>query len=175
MEQWPPKGRGGEWVRSSALGGRPGETHHRRGQAGGKAAGFPARMGREPCAKLFSSAPPARIAVSVRVSKAAPGLFRSGNLILRRVYFSTSENSQCRTGPAPPSLSTRLHPSKAAGSVGAAGCAGPSRSNLGGAPPVSFRVAPCGNLTPHRAGWGGGMEGRPGEPALSVHTPDIAA
>jgi hypothetical protein len=48
---------------------------------------------------------PARIAFSVRISKAAPGLFWSGNLSLRWVYFSTLENSQCRTrSQAAPSL-----------------------------------------------------------------------
>lgn len=42
-----------------------------------------------------------------RISKAAAGLFWLGNLILRWVYFSTLENSQCRTGsePAPNLLS----------------------------------------------------------------------
>lgn len=45
------------------------------------------------------------ITFPVHISKAAAGLFWSGNLILRSVYFSTLENSQCRTGSeAAPSL-----------------------------------------------------------------------
>lgn len=78
----------------SGWGRRPGSC---RGEEGGSAAGCTARRAREPRGKHFSPPPPARIAFPVRISKAAPGLFWSGNLILRWVYFSTLENSQSRT------------------------------------------------------------------------------
>lgn len=73
------------------------------------AVGSPAKMGSEPCEeRVFITHPrpaPAprrsRIAFSARISKAAPGLFRSRNLILLWVYFSTLENSQCRTRSRP--------------------------------------------------------------------------
>ena len=71
-----------------------------RGEEGAAAAG-PLRGGEERGAFFTTARPPpgapSRISIAVRISKAAPGLFRSGNLILRGVYFSTLENSQCRT------------------------------------------------------------------------------
>lgn len=55
---------------------------------------LPAEAG-APCGNL--SSPLAVLSLRGCFSKAAPGLFWSGNLIPRRVYFSTLENSQCRT------------------------------------------------------------------------------
>lgn len=123
-----------------------GETHSWRGEQGGAAAGGPCLDGEAALRKAFfvtASPPrrlPPRIALSVRISKAAPGLFRSGNLILLRVYFSTLENSQRRTrSRAAPSLLTPP-PSPFCPGGGARG--GPRRSSLRGAAPASSRI--CG-------------------------------
>lgn len=78
-----------------------GEGQRRRPPGGG---GSPAH--RISPRRLPTPGAPAQITFAVRISKAAPGLFRSGNLILRGVYFSTLENSQCRTDPG------RTHPAR---------------------------------------------------------------
>lgn len=106
-----PEGKGkglGEEAPRRASGRRPGETQSWRGEVGRAAAGPLPGGGGSPANSIFhhrlpTPGAPARIAFAVRISKAAPGLFRSGNPILRGVYFSTLENSQCRTDPAPPS------------------------------------------------------------------------
>lgn len=114
---------------------RPGETQLE-GTGGRDSAGSPARTGREICEKHFHHRLPApgararRIAFSVRISKAALGLFWSGNLILRWVYFSTLENSQCRTRsephPACPQASVLPRQALRAGAVERAGRGGHS-------------------------------------------------
>lgn len=123
-------------------------------------------MGSEPCEeRVFITHPrpaPAprrsRIAFSARISKAAPGLFRSRNLILLWVYFSTLENSQCRTRSRP-------HPA----------CGRPPCSPGGGRVGPGDRVLPrrpSAGHSPHEwlgRGRGRGVGGRP-----SMHTPATA-
>lgn len=114
---------------------------------------------------------PPRIAFSVRISKAAPGLFRSGNLILRWVYFSTLENSQCRTRsrphPACPPASV-LPRWVAAGRVGAAEASW--RSDL-----VLQRCPHAGSSPPTMLGGVGARRGGQVSRSPSVHTPATAA
>lgn len=78
-----------------------GECSWRGGEGGAAARPLPGRA----TGAFFTPPPPppgapSLITIAVHISKAAPGLFRSGNLILRGVYFSTLENSQCRTQAA---------------------------------------------------------------------------
>ena len=116
--------------------------------------------------------PPARIAFSVRISKAAPGLFRSGNLILPWVYFSTLENSQRRTrARAAPSLLTPppavpvLPGPRGAPRVGRP----PRRGGLGGAALGSSRICPTRDPGARRC-WGRrqGTRRERGTPVLSA-------
>lgn len=115
----------------------------------GEGRGPPPGVGGSPEESVFHprlppQALPPLTAFSVRTSKAAPGLFRSGNLIRRRVYFSTLENSQCRTrSPAAPGLRRRLGAPRAAGGGARAwpeqppgAAARPPASEGSSAPPV---------------------------------------
>lgn len=110
---------------------------------------------------------PPRIAFSVRISKAAPGLFRLGNLILLWVYFSTLENSQCRTRswphPACPPASVLPGGSRAGG--GHRGSS-PGRRSLVGTATASSH----GGLTPTMLGGAGTRRGSQVSGTPSMHT-----
>lgn len=122
--------------------------------------GVPCQEGKRALRRGFHHPPPpgarARIAFSVRISKAAPGLFRSGNLILRWVYFSTLENSQCRTRSRP-------HPA-----CGPPPCF-PGGERVGPRDHVLPRRRPAGH-SPHRMA-GGGAGGAP-RGAIHAHSSD---
>lgn len=129
-------------------------------------------MGSEPCEeRVFITHPrpapaPAprrsRIAFSARISKAAPGLFRSRNLILLWVYFSTLENSQCRTRSRP-------HPA----------CGRPPCSPGGGRVGPGDRVLPCrpsAGHSPHEwLGAGPGTRGAGWGAPIHAHSSDCPA
>lgn len=163
----PSREREGSGGRSSTRGGweaSRGDAEPE-GAEGGAAAGPLPGGGGRPANSIFhhrlpTPGAPARIAFAVRISKAAPGLFRSGNLIRRGVYFSTLENSQCRTDPG------RTQPADAAsGRLRAAG-QGARGAGTGGAAPARGTPTPADVLGREGAAPGAG----PGVCAHSGHS-----
>lgn len=153
--------------------------HSWRGQVGGTAQGpLPGRGGRSVKSifhhRLPTPGAPAPIAFPVRISKAALGLFRSGNLILRWVYFSTLENSQCRTRSEPSRTQPAHRPPSFPGGRCTRGGRG-ARARAGGTATDRVLRAACTRNRPHGAGLGAARRAASLRCTFQLLLPDLGA